>query len=410
MEAGDSNSPKWGTLAKAVVALTGVMVLALILIRFHTFIPLLVLALITAFLVVPIVRFLHTRTRMSWALAANLCFLLLLLILIGASTATGYAVVQQLQALFFVVQEFLLELPAQLEMLSQQSYTFGPWVLDFGQFDLAPLAEQLLSSVQPVLGQMSAIVASLATGAIEYVASLLFSLAVAYFIILDFRRFRRMVSEIYIPGYEDDFRRLRVALIRIWNAFLRGQLLIVASTGILAWIVLTILGVRFSIGLGILWGVAKFVPILGPITAGVIAGLVGLFQPYNWLGLTPFGYALLIVICVTVLDQAIDYLLVPRIMGTSLNLHPVAILLGLLVGARLAGVLGLLISAPTLASLVILGRYTYRKMFDLPPWDPPIDVTDRIEKRPTYLMRLVKWSQRWRKRESSADSDENESS
>lgn len=406
MEAGDANSPKWGTLAKAVVALTGMMILALLLIRFHTFIPLVILALIIAFLVVPVVRFLNIRTRMSWAIAANLCFLLLLLILIGASTATGYAVVQQLQALFLVIQKFLIDLPTQLEALSQQSYTLGPWVFDLGQFDLVPLAEQLLSTAQPILGQMSAVVASLATGAIESVASLLFSLAVAYFIILDFRRFRRMVSEIYIPGYEDDFHRLRVALIRIWNAFLRGQLLIVASTGILAWVVLTIIGVRFSIGLGILWGVAKFVPILGPITAGVVAGLVGLFQPYNWMGLTPFGYAVLIVICVTVLDQAIDYILIPRIMGTSLNLHPVAVLLGLLVGASLAGVLGLLLSAPTIASLVLLGRYTYRKMFDLSPWDPPIDVTEKIEKRTTYLVRLVQWGQRWRKRERSADTSE----
>ena len=406
MEAGEANSPKWGTLAKAVVALTGMMILALLLIRFHTFIPLIVLALIIAFLVVPVARFLNTRTRMSWAIAANLCFLLLLLVLIGASTATGYAVVQQLQALFLVIQKFLINLPAQLEALSQQSYTLGPWVFDFGQFDLVPLAEQFLSTAQPILGQMSAVVASLATGAIESVASLLFSLAVAYFIILDFRRFRRLVSEISIPGYEDDFRRLRIALIRIWNAFLRGQFLIVASTGILAWVVLTIIGVRFSIGLGILWGVAKFVPILGPITAGVVAGLVGLFQPYNWMGLTPFGYAVLIVICVTVLDQAIDYLLIPRIMGTSLNLHPVAILLGLLVGASLAGVLGLLLSAPTIASLVLLGRYTYRKMFDLSPWDPPIDVTEKIEKRTTFLIRLVQWGQRRRKRERSTDSDE----
>jgi predicted PurR-regulated permease PerM len=231
-------------------------------------------------------------------------------------------------------------------------------------------------------------------------------LAVAYFIILDFRRFRRVVSEIYFPGYEEDFRRLRVALIRIWNAFLRGQFLVVASTGILAWVVLSILGVRFSIGLGILWGVAKFVPILGPITAGVVAGIVGLFQPINWLGLTPFGYAVLIVIAVTVLDQAIDYLLIPRIMGTSLNLHPVAILLGLLVGARLAGVLGLLLSAPTLASIILLGRYTYRKMFDLSPWDPPIDVTDTIEKRTTFVSRLVQWGQRWRQRQSSAGSND----
>jgi predicted PurR-regulated permease PerM len=194
---------------------------------------------------------------------------------------------------------------------------------------------------------------------------------------------------IAIPGYEEDFKRLKGALLRIWNAFLRGQLLVVTSTGILTAIVITTLGVRFSLGLGVLGGIAKFVPILGPITAGFVAALVAFFQPTNWFGITPFGHAVLVVICIFFLDQAIDYLLVPRIMGASLNLHPVVVLTGLLVGASLAGVIGLLLSAPTMASLILVGRYTFRKMVDLNPWDPPIDTIRRIETREKPLVRVI---------------------
>jgi hypothetical protein len=92
---------------------------------------------------------------------------------------------------------------------------------------------------------------------------------------------------------------------------------------------------------------------------------------------------------VTVLDQLIDYLIVPRIMGASLNLHPVLILLGLFLFASLAGVLGLLLSAPMMASIILLGRYTYRKMFDLSPWDPPIDTMRGAERRPNRVMRAL---------------------
>jgi predicted PurR-regulated permease PerM len=366
-------SPNWSSAVKIIVALLAIVLIGALLGRFQSFIPAIVLAGIVAFLVVPIVRTLHIRFKVPWGLAANVCFLLLVLLLISASTVAGFAVVNQLQALFLTVQNSLFDLPNILETLSQQTYVVGPWELDLSQFDLVPFAEQLLAAVQPIFGQLSAILASLATGAVEWVVRLVFVLAVSYFLIVDYNRIRAAVINTSIPGFTDDFRRLRIALLGIWNAFLRGQLLIVASTGFLTWIVFTVLGVRFSIGLGVLGGLAKFVPIVGPTTAGAIGALVALFQPSNWFGLTPLGHALLVVASITLLDQSIDYLIVPRIMGTSLNLHPVIILIGLLIGASLAGILGLLLAAPFMATLLLLGRYVYRKIVDLDPWDPPID-------------------------------------
>lgn len=395
MSQNTSPSPKWNSFTKAFVALTILVLFAGLLSRFHTVLPILVMAVIVAFLVVPAVRFLNRKLRLPWGLVANLCFLILLAVLIGVSTATGFAVVQQIQALFLIIQRFLVELPVLLDSISQHVYVFGPWQFDLSQFDLPAIAENLLATVQPILAQVSSVIASLATGAIESLANIVFTMALAYFIILDYPRIRSRILEISIPGYKEDLHRLRTALLAIWNAFLRGQLLVVTSTALLTWMLMSVLGLRFSLGLGVLGGVAKFIPILGPTTAGFIAALVALFQPGNWFGLTPFGHAVLVIISVIVLDQLIDYLIVPRIMGTSLNLHPVIILTGLLIFASLAGVLGLLLSAPTMASLVLIGKYTYRKMFDLSPWDPPIDVLKATEKRPE---RLFRWFEKVRLR------------
>jgi predicted PurR-regulated permease PerM len=392
-------SRNWSTLTKAIVAFTALVLLGGLVSRFHMLVPVLILALIIAFLLMPAVRFLYLRAKLPWALAANLCFLAFLLIVIGLSTATGLAVAQQLQALFQTVQEILASVPEQLDGISQQTYVLGPWELDFSQFDLAAAAEQLLASVQPILGQASALIASLATGAVESIVNIIFTLAVAYFLIIDYSRIRAIVLNLSIPGYTEDLQRLRIALGRIWNAFLRGQLLVVTSTGFLTWMLMSALGLRFSLGLGVLGGVAKFVPILGPITAGLVAALVALFQPTNWFALTPMGHAILVVISVIILDQSIDYLIVPRIMGASLNLHPVVVLFGLLIGATLAGVLGLLLSAPMMATMVLLGRYTYRKMFDLYPWDPPIDAIEKLERRPSFLLRVFQsLRDRWGRR------------
>ncbi len=397
-------SPKWSVATKALVSLAVMMIVAGMLVRFQHVIPILVLAPILTIIIVPIVQFMCVRMKLPWGLAATIAMLLFILLLIGASTVMGLAIVQQLQALFLILQQLLLDLPDQLEHLSQVTYQLGPWVLDFTQFDLAAVGEQVIATIQPLLREVSSLITFLATGVIESLTRIILVLAIAYFLIFDYRRIRAVLKNITIPGYREDIQRLMRELLRIWQAFMRGQLLIVTITGFLTYLLMQILGVRFPIGLGVLGGIAKFIPIVGPITAGLIAALVGLFQPSNWFGLVPLAYAAIIVVCVVILDQSIDVFLVPRIMGTTLNLHPALILVGLVIGASLAGVIGLLLSAPTIASFLLFGRYVYRKMSDLSPWDPPIDVLAERTPEDSILSRIWKAIKtRWNQGKSSQD-------
>jgi predicted PurR-regulated permease PerM len=109
------------------------------------------------------------------------------------------------------------------------------------------------------------------------------------------------------------------------------------------------------------------------LIAGGTAALVALFQPTNWLGLSPLAHALIVIIVQILVDQSLDLLVQPRVMGTTLNLHPVFLLVGAIVAASLAGMIGLLLSAPAIATMMLISRYIYRKMADLSPWDPAID-------------------------------------
>lgn len=387
-----NHSPRWQPTTKLLVGLTGLILLAALSVRFQSVLGMLVLSAIISFVMAPLVGWLQRQARLSWTAATNISFLFLILFLLLISTAAGFAVVQQLQALIQTTQGVLSELPEQIEPLGPQLVEIGPWTLDLSEFDPSALLEQALSYVEPVFTRASALITGLATVALGTIARLLFILVVAYFLTLDNERFRRAWSTFAIPGYEADFDRLRSALARLWNSFLRGQLLVVAIVGILTWILMSVLGLRFSLGLGVLGGIAKFVPIVGPTIAGTIAALVALFQPTNWLGLNPIAHALIVALSVTLLDQSIDYLVVPRIFGSSLNLHPVIIIIGAIVGATLAGVLGLLLSAPSMATAILLGRYIIRKMFDQSPWDPPIDTLPEIPER--SLSKLLKRTKR----------------
>jgi predicted PurR-regulated permease PerM len=384
-------SPRWSASAKLLVALTATVFVVALVVRFQGVLQLLIVAGILTFLMVPVIRLLHRNARMSWRMSTHLVYFLLLLLILTASTATSLALIQQAQALFLTMQAFLVGLPDALRAASQQVYTLGPWVIDLRQFDLARLATEGLTSLQPLLGKASSLLTSIAAGAFGYISRGVFVLAASYFLSLDQPRLNSAWNRLAVPGYEEDMARLRRALESIWSAFLRGQVILALIVGAIVWIALTILGVRYSGALGLLAGILEFMPILGPIAAGGVAAVVALLQGGNPWGLTPVGFTLLVIAVFTLIQQLENNLLVPRILGDSLNMRPVIVLVAAIVGASLAGILGLLLSAPTTATLWLLSRYAFRKMFDLPPWDPPIDM-------PAHAPGGRRWSWPWRRR------------
>ena len=101
-------------------------------------------------------------------------------------------------------------------------------------------------------------------------------------------------------------------------------------------------------------------------------GVVTFFQPYKPFGLDPLVYTGIVVVVTLSIDQVIDTLITPRIMARTLKVHPAAVLVAALIAANLLGLLGVVIAAPFLATILLLGRYVMRKMFDLDPW-PPVE-------------------------------------
>jgi predicted PurR-regulated permease PerM len=119
-------------------------------------------------------------------------------------------------------------------------------------------------------------------------------------------------------------------------------------------------------------GLAKFVPYIGPLLTGITTAVVAFFQADgNYFGLDQFTYALIVVIAAVLLDQLFDGLVTPRILGSTLGVHPAAVLVTAIIAAGMIGVIGLLLAAPVLASLQLFTRYTILKMLDQDPWPDP---------------------------------------
>lgn len=364
-----SNSPGWSTNTKLVVGLTLVAITAALVVYFRALIGPLLLAFILSFILHPVVYRLSSTTRLSWRMSVNLIFLVVLVILGGLLTWSSFAVIQQFQSLIQVIQKFIdVTLPALAIDLSTNIYMIGPFPIDLTQFDLQALSQQVLGILQPIVGQAANIISSFATSAAVAFGWLLFILVIAYFFLAESKRVPYDLFRFEIPGYDQEIRRLAIELHKIWNAFLKGQMMIFGFAVILNLMLFSALGLRFALGLAILAGIAKFIPYLGPFTVLVIGGVVAFFQTNNIFGLEPWQYLILTLISIFVLDQSFDNLAVPRLLGRVLNLHPAAILVTALIAFNLIGIVGLIVAAPVLATLKLLGRYTIRKLLDLDPW------------------------------------------
>jgi predicted PurR-regulated permease PerM len=125
---------------------------------------------------------------------------------------------------------------------------------------------------------------------------------------------------------------------RVFGSYLRGQLILGLIVGTLSAVAYLVLGVPYAVFLGVLAGILELVPIVGPIVAGAAAALVALTQP--------FPLVLWVVLVAIAIQQIENNLLVPRISGQAVGLHPLAALLAVLIGVELAGLAGAIFAVP----------------------------------------------------------------
>ena len=385
-------SPRWGTMTKLVVALTVITILAALVLRFHTIIVPALMAFVVAYLLHPVASLIGRKTPLSWRMAVNLIYLVFIIILAVLLTLGGVGLVQQIQSLINTVQSAITNLPTFISNLSGQVYHVGPFVLDFSKIDWNSIGQQILSYVQPALGRLGNLVGTLASSAASTFGWMAFILIISYFFLLESGGLRSGIIRFEIPGYAEDVRRLSKELSRIWNAFLRGQIIIFGLSVIIYTIVLSILGVRYAIGLALLAGFANFLPYVGPAISWIVLGLVTFFQAVKPFGLSPLAYTGITIVLALLIDQIIGNLVAPRIMAQTLKVHPAFVLIAAIIAASLLGIVGVILAAPLLATLKLIGQYTIAKMLDKNPW---LEVEAMLPPAsPSLWTRLRAWWQR----------------
>lgn len=192
----------------------------------------------------------------------------------------------------------------------------------------------------------------------------------AIFFLKDGRDFSESLIQTICRGDQRQFLRGIIEDLNVMlAAYIRAQLLLAAISLVVYTAVLSGLRVPYAVVLGVLGGLAEFVPVVGPLVAA--ASILGVSFLLN------YEHLLLVAIFLGLWRLIQDYVTAPRIMGRSIELHPLAALFAVLVGAEIAGVLGVYLSVPVIATL----RIVYRRWLRYEEGQKTIELPSEVHTR-----------------------------
>ena len=181
-----------------------------------------------------------------------------------------------------------------------------------------------------------------------------------YYILVDFGTWRDALEDFIPPRFRDPFGRLFDEVGRILQAYVRGQLLIALLMGVLYAIGFVLLQVPAGAGIAILAGFLNTIPYIGTVFGIILATS---FTLAAGAGLWRVGGVIGVFVAVQMIE---GYFLTPRILGGRVSLHPMAVFLGMLIGGKLFGFLGIVLAVPTIAVakvFLMFSRELYKQSY-----------------------------------------------
>ncbi|MEM7537540.1 MAG: AI-2E family transporter [Chloroflexota bacterium] len=413
------DSPPWSQTTKALVGLTSLFLVGLVIWRFQSLWTTVVVALLIAYLLTPLIKLVQNRLGFNRSNSVLLTYFILLGLGIGGIFALVSLALNQFTILSAQFPDLLTQAATNIqtftayltESMPSRKFSIGTFdisvgrILDALNIDLASLqfnlnleslVSQVLSLIEPIFSRGGSLATQFAQATLNVVSQGLFIFIISIYIATDLPRFDNFISDLaHQPGYRKDADRLVDEFVRIWNSYLRGQVILGLVIGVIVSACLLALGVNNALALGLLSGLLEFLPILGPVIGTAAAILVAFFQPENYLQLSALNYALLIGAVMFAIQQLENSLLVPRIVGDALDLHPLVVMISVFMGAALAGILGAILAAPVVATIQLVGGYAWRKMFDLDPFpNPPRHLRDE-QSRALRDANAPAWQRGW---------------
>lgn len=316
----------------------------------------LVLAMVVVYLLNPVVTWLELQ-RVPRPLAVALVFATWLSLFVVLLSWLIPLLVDQISG-------FVDQGPAYVETIVERLNSFAEargfdWRISLESQDVTDFFAENRDQIVSFLGGLG----SFAGQVLHIVATLVIGLILSVYILSDLPGMRRRMQNRLPMRYRSDAKSLGDQIGSSLGAFFRGQLAVatfvgVASTLVLMWPV----RLPFALLVGVVAGIFNLVPLVGPFLAMIPAVVIGSLSD------RPIS-ALWAVVALAAVQQIDNHVISPNVVGRSVQLHPITVMLGLLVGGTIAGILGMLVTIPIIAvSKIIMVWFWQRQqhMFAVP--------------------------------------------
>lgn len=352
-------SKPWSNSTKRLVVVGIALLLGLAVARFSQALAPLVVAVIIAFVLNRPVKWLARRTRIPRKLIAAVAYVAFYIVLALIPAALTPILIQQIRRIDLDV----LAINQQLTRIITE-----PLVVFNLSIDLREVAAQVTRALADLLSPFATGAIDVLFGIAEGVIWAVFIFVVGLYLLLDADKIGNWLDSLAPPDYRHEITLLRQEIGAIWNSFFVGQLILCTIMGITISGTMAILGIRSALVLGLVAAVAELVPNIGHTVSAVVGVTVAFIEGSYYLPVSNVWFAIIVVLVYVAIAQVDINFFIPRIIGRRMHLSPAVVIIGLIAGASVGGVLGLLLAAPTLSSLRVLGSYIHRRLLDLEPY------------------------------------------
>lgn len=335
---------------------------------------LLLAAMLLAFLLGPLVARLE-NLGITRVLAVISVYILLLAVIFGLGSLLVTPLVQQIVALTTNLPGDVNQLRHVVKSADQMlAARHIPIHLEDLQHQGLTYAQQ---TGKQVLGNTLTIVQTVAQGVIDIIAILVISL----YLLIDGPRIRHNILRIIPDSQRNRVLFADAAVRTVAGGYVRGQLLLALTIGLMAAAGCFLLGVPYPLVIGLVAGFFELVPMLGPILGAVPAIALASFQG-GW------QLAAATIVLFIVIQQLEAHVIAPRIMGHAVGVHPIIAILAVLLGASLDGIFGALVAVPIAGIGYVVAQAVYSQVTGQQ------HLVTMVQRRPVY----IRWIRRFRGR------------
>lgn len=300
---------------------------------------------IIAYLFIPVVNFLERKTFMPRSIATGLVMILLVVVVVTIIASIFPHVLDQ-------VENAAVKFPKIMERFSQKVKVVNDYILKnfspyVGPIDLVSKVEGMITRLRADLSNFVITVFSSLYSVMITVLYMVFVPLFSYYFIKDYRDIQHTLFSLIPNRYEDRTMEKIDQLNDILSSFIRGQAIVVFILAVLYSIGLTLIGLPFSILIGVFAGLGDIIPYFGTIVGFIISLIVG-FAHYE-----SIEEVLMIVLVFGLVKGSENWFFYPKIVGKEVGLHFLWVLLAIIIFGKLFGFWGLLVAIPASAGLKV---------------------------------------------------------